>query len=133
VQILWASICVLFAHFDILEFLHTNAILTIHKEVAGGIHDCDDTTGETMFLPYCWNFHPTVEVKSYEELLSCFVFDQIHRPEVGDGFDDFNEKAPMFDGPVDSVVLWVTVVPQIDVVVLRKIVKGWEMVLKQNG
>lgn len=122
-----------FAHLDILEFLHTNAMLAIHEEVASGIHDCNNATRETMFLPYCGNFYPSVEVKSYEELLSRFVFDQVHGSEVGDGFHDFNEKAPMLDGSADSVVHWIRVVPQIDVVVVRKLVKGREMVLKKDS
>jgi len=121
------------AHLNILEFLHTDAVLAIREEVAGGIHDCNNAARETMFLPYRGNFYAVVEVKSYEELLSCFVFDQVHGPEVRDGFHDFNEKAPMLDGPIDPVVVWIIVVPQIDVVVVRKLVEGREMVLKQNG
>ena len=37
----------------------------------------------------------------------------------------------MLDGPTDSVVAWIVVVPQIDVVVFRKLVKGREMVLNK--
>ena len=62
-------------------------------------------------------------------MLPRFVFDLVHGSEVGDGFYDFNEKAPVLEGSINSIVPWVSVVPQVDIVIFRKLVKGWEMVL----
>jgi hypothetical protein len=118
-----------FVHLYILEFLHTNSVLAIHEEMFGGIHDCHDTTRETMLFPYRRYFHTIVEVKDDDEMLPRFIFDLVHGSEVGNGFHDFNEEGPVFDRSKNSISPWVIVVPQVDIVIFRKLVKGWEMVL----
>jgi hypothetical protein len=35
----------------------------------------------------------------------------------------------VFDRSKNSISPWVIVVPQVDIVIFRKLVKGWEMVL----
>jgi hypothetical protein len=79
-------------------------VIAVQEEMMVSIHDCDDTTRETMLFPYRRYFYPIVEVKHDDEMLPSVVFDLVRGSEVGDGFHDFNEEAPVFDRTKNSIV-----------------------------
>jgi hypothetical protein len=120
-------------YFDIFHLLDAYTVLSIHEVVGSGIQDSDNPSLLASLLPNRWHFKVGIEIACDEEFVVGFIFDPKHGSHIGDYFYDFCEKTPMLDGPDNAACLvGVFIVPQVKVVVVRKLKKCRKVFLRNR-